>query len=367
MTTTSSINNAFVPIYVFQAKNKPANGIITQEWLQADYSTRVKENKKPDWIKERSLIELIGAGLGLGGLFTSIISSKNQAIKLFSAITSLGGMTALIVGIFQGVDLRGGRSTNPETSTKNQNTIDPVLEKNDGTLKKGPRASEKAPTTINEELLKLSVNELILKLVENKNEAVIARLVEIGQPAVEPLTEALKDKSYTLRAGAATTLGKIKDQNSIDPLISLLKDKTISVKRSAALALGEIGNPRAIDPLITALKLKSNHKMGSDITTALGEIGQPAVALLIDLLFHSDDNLKPLITTALIKIGKPAIEPLILLLNNESDDIRALGIIALEKIGQPAFEALTAAAKSTDNAVKDGATIALALANIQVA
>jgi HEAT repeat protein len=426
MTTTSSINNAFVPIYAFQAKDKPSDGKITKEWLQADYSNRVKENKKPDWIKERSLIELIGAGLGIGGFFTGIISTKNQAIKLFSAMTSLGGIAALIVGIFQGVDLRGGGSTNPETSTQNQNATDPASKKNDNALKKGLRVSEKAPPTIDEDLLKLSVDELILKLGEKKNEAIIARLVELGQPTVEPLTVALKDKDkhYTLRAGAATTLGKIKDANSVEPLIAALKDKTVSVKRSAALALGVIGDPQAIPPLIAALKLKGNQKnIGPDITTALGSIGEPAINSLIALLrdenidvrslaadalvkigqpaveplipllnedpiyvkknaanilgeirdpraiapllaiFQNDAEIMRSTTDALVKIGQPAVDPLIALLNNDNDKLRAFAIVVLERIGQPAVESLTTASRSLDNAISEGAT--LALANIQ--
>ena len=84
--------------------------------------------------------------------------------------------------------------------------------------------------------------------------AVIA-LGEIGdERAVEPLKQALKDKSKDVQIWAAFGLYKLGDTQKIEFLISALKDEDRDVRDAAARALGELKDPRAVEPLITALK-----------------------------------------------------------------------------------------------------------------
>lgn len=47
-------------------------------------------------------------------------------------------------------------------------------------------------------------------------------LVEIGDPAVEPLIEALRNEDYDIRENAVLVLGKIGNETAIDPLIEAL-------------------------------------------------------------------------------------------------------------------------------------------------
>lgn len=78
-------------------------------------------------------------------------------------------------------------------------------------------------------------------------------LVELGQPAVEGLVAALKEKDETARKQAVIALGRIKDPGAIDPLIEMLKDKDWFVRLTAAAALEKIGDSRgheAIKPLL---------------------------------------------------------------------------------------------------------------------
>jgi len=66
-------------------------------------------------------------------------------------------------------------------------------------------------------------------------------LVKIGEPAVEPLIQALKDGYSHVREGAAKALGEIGDIRAVEPLIQALKDEDSDVRKIAAEALGKMG------------------------------------------------------------------------------------------------------------------------------
>ena len=84
-----------------------------------------------------------------------------------------------------------------------------------------------------------------------RNKARIA-LVEIGAPAVEPLVNALNDKSQTVRWESAKALGQIMDPRSIDALVKALQDRQFDVRWLAAEALIAIGN-NSVKPLLQAV------------------------------------------------------------------------------------------------------------------
>jgi HEAT repeat protein len=78
-------------------------------------------------------------------------------------------------------------------------------------------------------------------------------LVELGEPAVEKLVAALKDKDENIRKQAVIILGRIKAVAALDPLIEMLKDKDWYIRLTAAAALEKIGDERgrqAIKPLL---------------------------------------------------------------------------------------------------------------------
>jgi HEAT repeat protein len=78
-------------------------------------------------------------------------------------------------------------------------------------------------------------------------------LVELGEPAVEKLIAALKDKEENVRKQAVIALGRIKSPKALDPLIAMLKDPDWFTRLTAAAALEQIGDERgreAIKPLL---------------------------------------------------------------------------------------------------------------------
>jgi HEAT repeat protein len=84
-------------------------------------------------------------------------------------------------------------------------------------------------------------------------------LQRIGEPAVEPLIQALKDKDKVIRFGAADALGRIGDARAVEPLIQALKDEDYTVRAWAALNLGRIGDAKAVEPLTEALKDENDN------------------------------------------------------------------------------------------------------------
>lgn len=81
-------------------------------------------------------------------------------------------------------------------------------------------------------------------------------LIEIGQPAVEPLILLLEEEDSFLRAQAAVCLGRIADPSAIAPLIECFSDSYSAVREEAVRAVGFIG-AEAVEPLMD----KINHKV----------------------------------------------------------------------------------------------------------
>ena len=62
-------------------------------------------------------------------------------------------------------------------------------------------------------------------------------LVNIGEPAVEMLINALKDKKCPIRSNAAEALGEIGDTRAVKPLIKALTDEDSEIQKIATKAL----------------------------------------------------------------------------------------------------------------------------------
>jgi HEAT repeat protein len=92
-----------------------------------------------------------------------------------------------------------------------------------------------------------------LRSDEFKEDATKA-LVELGEPAVPRLVQALKDKEEGTRQQAVLALGQIKDSSAVDPLIEMLADKDWFTRLTAAAALEAIGDSRGRDAIKPLLK-----------------------------------------------------------------------------------------------------------------
>ncbi|MFZ3169413.1 MAG: HEAT repeat domain-containing protein [Candidatus Methanoperedens sp.] len=221
-----------------------------------------------------------------------------------------------------------------------------------------------------EELVKLGTPavEPLIQALRDKDwdtrKKVTWALGEIGDKrAVEPLIQALNDKDWGGQKEAVLALGKIDDERAVEPLIQALKDEYKYTRREAAWALGKIGwQPKddverafyliaeerwkelvklgtpAVEPLIQALKYKKNENVRIGAASALGEIGEKAVELLIQALKDGDKNDRKEAAKVLGKIREMAVMPLIQALNDEHGQVRKNAAWALGKIREEAVE-----------------------------
>jgi len=184
-----------------------------------------------------------------------------------------------------------------------ERTIEPLI----AALKdKDPDVVWRAAAALGDKGNNRAIEPLITTLKHNDlavQHFVAAALVKIGEPAVKPLINALKNKNpVSFRIKVINVLGKIGDNRAVGPLIAALKDTSSdAIRAGAAIALGKIGDKRAVEPLILALK---------DMYSILQDEAAAALA----------------------RIGEPAVEPLITRLKDKSDVVRLIVIRLLGKI-----------------------------------
>ena len=100
------------------------------------------------------------------------------------------------------------------------------------------------------------------------------------------------------------------DPSAFETLITALKDKNPLIRDHATGFFIEIGEP-AVKPLAELLKDENKDVRGQAVC-ALGEIGGTrATKLLVGILKDEDDWVRWEAVDALIKVGKPAVELLV--------------------------------------------------------
>lgn len=113
-------------------------------------------------------------------------------------------------------------------------------------------------------------------------------LEKIGEPAIDPLKEALNDSDPVVRGRAALVLAEISDTRPIESIIESLSDSDINFRRAAAARLSQIGDVRAVMPLVSLLRREIQQSWADEcryVVDALGELGDPrAVEALRPLL-----------------------------------------------------------------------------------
>ncbi len=188
----------------------------------------------------------------------------------------------------------------------------------------------------------------------------------LGDPRgveLDRLIDQLKRNDSTMRAKAASALGRLGDKRAVEPLIAALKDNDARVRMSAALALAALGDKRAVEPLIAALK-DEDRRVRSMSAMALNMLGDKrAVEPLIAALKDEDRSVRLSASDALGNLGdKRAFEPLIAALKDTDTDVevRRMSARALGRLGdQRAFEPLITALKDEDRSVRSSAFYAL--------
>lgn len=121
-----------------------------------------------------------------------------------------------------------------------------------------------------------SINELINALTstdEVYRRNAIHNLVRIGEPAVLPLINSLKDENFFVRSQVIIALGMIGDSLAVEPLINSLKDDNAKVRENTVIALGNFSNARIVEPLVNLLK-DENPQVRENTSRILHKIGK---------------------------------------------------------------------------------------------
>lgn len=146
---------------------------------------------------------------------------------------------------------------------------------------------------------------------------------------VQGLIKALAHEDVNVALEVVGALAKIGD-TAVGPLIEALRDEYWHTREMAAIALGEIGDPRAVGPLIQAVR---EGCVRSGAATALGQIGGAAVEPLIRALKDEDVGVRLIAASALGDTRDArAAEPLNQALKDEDGNVRRAARESLGKI-----------------------------------
>lgn len=155
-------------------------------------------------------------------------------------------------------------------------------------------------------------------------------IAAIGEPAIDPLIEALGDTEGTIRRFAAGLLGELHAVRAVETLGMALYDLHNEVGRAAALALGHIG-VESLDVLEPATR-HAEADIRQNAAAGLGCIDHPHSAeLLLQLLNDPEDIVRMQVVPGLAaQTDSRAIAALMQLAGDRSD--RALQSLAQETL-----------------------------------
>jgi WD40 repeat protein len=138
----------------------------------------------------------------------------------------------------------------------------------------------------------LSLNQADEVVAALKHEASAVRVAAVraleqgGASSIEPLSAALHDSAWEVRAAAVWALGKLGEQAPLEALIGALADEDPSVRAAALRTLGLLGDRVPLEPIIRALHDPA-WQVREIAALTLGERGEqapqkPLVAALHD-------------------------------------------------------------------------------------
>lgn len=163
------------------------------------------------------------------------------------------------------------------------------------------------------------------------------RLVDFGEPAVEPLVGFLEGEEAGLRAGAAEVLGALGSERAVPALCTALADPDSNLRYWALESLKAIHAPQAMGPLRSRLEDSEAHiRIGA--FQALAELGDPEILASAPTLLEDESYwVRGSIADGLGALRSEAALPLLEdRLSDEHEWVRREAVLALLRIGSPA-------------------------------
>ncbi len=181
---------------------------------------------------------------------------------------------------------------------------DPMVREHTVRLLGGMGASDAERTMIAQKIL-----ERLPLEPEGMHDTLTTVLVQLKEPAIDPLIVGLGSASETVREHSAQALGEIAavPERVIPALGQLLEDKE-PIRKAAAGSLARYGAP-ACPVFVEALKKPDGiRELAID---SLVLIGRAAVATAIKLVEDPKPRNQQAGQTVLVRVGRPAIQPMI--------------------------------------------------------
>ena len=223
------------------------------------------------------------------------------------------------------------------------------------------------------------IQELIKQLDSRAWDQAAKELVQIGEPAVDPLLRALNQNSHWISARASNPLSEIRSEKAVDGLLRALDNTKLDdrIKRYILQSLGNVGSERVLKSLIRYLShedwtircvvLRSLGQIGGKtaeeavigalkdkeryvVETAGAVLGQMkstrAPAHLIEILEDWKGMVSIKISRALAEIGESSVDAIVSSMRNDMDHeicwhlVWALGHIHSDTAIEPLVQAL---------------------------
>jgi HEAT repeat protein len=180
------------------------------------------------------------------------------------------------------------------------------------------------------------VVDLLIEALKDRDGAVPVAAAEcLGQlrnpKAIAGLMVNFADKEDYIRYAAADALVQI-GEAAVAPLVEALNHPRVPVRELAARTLGRIG-PAALDVLLTTIK-SPVKQMREAAAEAIGNVkDERSLPPLLAALRDPDDGVREKAARALANLGKMAVPSLMSLVNDPQDDLRRRVRWALERLG----------------------------------
>jgi HEAT repeat protein len=177
-------------------------------------------------------------------------------------------------------------------------------------------------------------------------------LIQIGEPAVQPLVQLLDDPDLYNRSRAVEALRSIGHKSAIEPLEAKLNDPSRLVQVQAAAALYSMGRKGTTRKVILDALASGDIQSKRVAARTLAEvIDDPPLNPVLKAMASPDADLRSYATRAVGKTRSPeAIQPLMkMLLEDGNDQVKASAAESLVEIGKPAVEPLIARLEEADN------------------
>lgn len=144
---------------------------------------------------------------------------------------------------------------------------------------------------------------------------------------IDSLFEQLKHPNPNMRGRAMQELAEIRDENTIPRLMSNLEDEDITYRRASVKALGTIGVD-AVPAIVEKLLSSDNATIKASCAKALAQVSAK----------HPN-----------LEFPEEGIQALNTAMNDPSPLVNIPAVMALGQIGSPAIELLIETVKTTDN------------------